>query len=205
LPFLSLFKNRKRRSYYLGKEDFYQSRNALNVSSSFSFHREQYIKNNPTNKEIKFYGVSFGKSEREIKRIFGTPNYRQKKYLPLASQITLFYKLNIKGIKCILQMHLYEDQLFFAQIQLRDASAELRSVFLGLFRLKYGIEGLSWNETIQDESGSRVALMDDIVPKASFFTHDRAVWKKIDEEFHELAAKNQYTQYQLEKIALRWS
>ena len=205
LPFLSLFKNRKRRSYYLGKEDFYQSRNALNVSSAFSFHQEEYVRDNPTNREIKFYGVSFGKSEKEIKKLFGTPNFRQKKSLPLDSQITLFYKLNIKGIKCILQMHLYNDELFFAQIQLRDANTELRDIFLSLFKLKYGIESLCWNETIQDESGSRIALKDDIVPKASFFTHDRSIWKKIDAEFHELAAKNQYTQYQLEKIALRWS
>lgn len=206
LPFLSLFRTHKKRSsYYLGREDFYQSRNVLNVSSSFNFHKDEYFKDHSTPKEIKFYGVSFGKSEKEIKRIFGKPNFLQKRDLPLDSQVTLFYKLNIKGIRCILQMHLYEDELFFAQIQLRDANPELRDVFLSLFKLKYQVDDLGWNETIQDSSGSRIALRDDIVPKASFFTHDNKVWKKIDDEFHQKAAKDHSAHYQLEKIALRWS
>ena len=206
LPFLSFFRSHtKRSSSYLGREDFYQSRNVLNVSSSFNFHKDEYFKNHSTSKEIKFYGVSFGKSEKEIKRIFGKPNFLQKKGLPLDSQVTLFYKLNIKGIKCILQMHLYENELFFAQIQVRDANPELRDIFLNLFKLKYKVDDLGWNETIKDNSGSRIALKDDIVPKASFFTHDINVWKKIDDEPHHKATQDHTTQYQLEKIALRWS
>lgn len=204
--FLSLFQSRKRRKlYYLGKEDFYQSRNALNVSSAFNFHKDQSTQTNSTEQEIKFYGLNFGKSEKEIKRVFGRPNFRQKSGLPLDKQLTLFYKLNIKGIKCILQMHLYNDKMFFAQIQLRDANTEIRSVFLQLFELKYKIESLEWNQSIKDHKGARIMLKDDIVPKANFFSSDSSIWSEINSEFKKRALNSEYSQYQIEKIALRWS
>ncbi|WP_420387607.1 hypothetical protein [Roseivirga sp.] len=203
---MSLFQSRRRRKlYYLGKEDFYQSRNALNVSSAFNFHKDYSSQTNATEKEIKFYGLNFGKSEKEIKRVFGKPNFRQKSGLPLEKQLTLFYKLNIKGIKCILQMHLYNNQMFFAQIQLRDANTEIRGVFLELFKLKYKIESLGWNQIIKDHRGARIMLKDDIVPKASFFSSDSRIWNDINSEFKEKALNSEYSQYQIEKIALRWS
>ena len=206
LPFLSIFKNRKtRKLYYLGKEDFYHSRNALNVPSSFNFHKEYYHFNFKTDKEIRFYGVSFGKSQKSITKLFGRPNYIQKGNLPLSDQTTLFYKLNIKGLRCTLQMHLFEDQLFFAQIQISDNDKDKKSVFLDLFRLKYKLSNLNWDQTIEDAAGSRIALKDDVVPKASFFTYDQSLWKKISAELSTNSEKDSFSLYDSKKLALRWS
>lgn len=90
----------------------------------------------------------------------------------MTEQKTIFYKLNIKGIKCLLQMHLYEDRMFFAQIQLRDASSRIREEFLKLFQMKYGVGSLQWRETVEDQLGNKIALKDDVVPKALFFSGD---------------------------------
>lgn len=204
--FLSLFASRKKKKLYnLGKEDFYQSLNALNVSSSFNFHKDSNSKTHPTEKSIRFYGIEFGKTEKEIKRIFGKPNYLQKRNLPLNSQITLFYKLNIKGIKCTLQMHLYQDQLFYAQIQLRNSHALVKKTFLDLIRLKYNVSDIDWDQSIEDVAGGKIALKNDIIPKASYFSPDKALWKKIGQELSEKATEESYWSQDLKKIALRWS
>lgn len=204
-PFLSLFSShRNRKLYYLGKEDFYQTRNALNVASSFNFHKDVYQENHGTTKDIRFYGLSFGKSKKEVTRVFGKPNFVQKKGLPLSSQITLFYKFSVKGMKCILQLHLYNDKLFFCQIQLRNADNNIREGFLNLFRTKYQAPSLNWNETIEDEVGSKIALKDDVVPKVNFFSNDKELWKEIKHELNEQASKTQNEIYNKHEIALKW-
>ncbi|MEC7753993.1 MULTISPECIES: hypothetical protein [Roseivirga] len=206
LPFLSLFGSRKRRKlYYLGKEDFYQSRNALNVSSAFNFHSRDTNQSYSTEKHIRFYGVEFGKTQKEIRRLFGKPNFAQKKGLPLDTQITLFYKLNVKGIKCILQMHLYRDQLFFAQIQLTDSNAQIKKVFLELFRMKYKVNELDWNNNLKDADDNRIALQDDIVPKASYFTGNKALWQEIRSELSSKEEAENSWDIDIKKIALKWS
>lgn len=70
-------RSKKRKLYYLGKDDFYQSRNILNSPSSFNFHREIYHKNHKTQKHIRFNGNPFRISYKGIRQVFGKPNYLQ--------------------------------------------------------------------------------------------------------------------------------
>ena len=206
LSFLSLFSNRKKRNlYYQGKEDFYRARNSLNTASSFNFHKDSIQTVHQTEKLIRFYGIELGENIKKIKRVFGRPNYKQKSNLPLDTQITLFYKLNLKGFKCILQMHLYDDQLFFAQMQLSDIQGQAKEEFLKIIRLKYKIEELAWGQALEDNKGTKITLIDDIVPKISYFSQDVALWKKISQELNQKAQVGSFSIVDLKKIALRWS
>ena len=203
---LAMFSGNKRRKlYYLGKDDFYQSRNVLHSPTSFNFHREVYNNNHTTSKPIRFYGNAFGSSLKDITKVFGRPNYKQRNNLPLSTQTTVFYKLNIRGIKCILQMHLYNGQMFFAQIQLRDLNDRLKDQFVELFKMKYGLTDLKWNETIEDQNHCKIALKDDVVPKASFFSGDQEIWESITKELDEKTYRENHSHFHLRDIALRWS
>jgi hypothetical protein len=205
-PCLSIFRSKKRKLYYLEKEDFYHSLNALNVASAFSFNKQTSHGDFNTAKPIKFYRLEFGASVKDAKKLFGKPNFIQHKNLPLKSQQTLFYKFSIKGIKSIIQMHFYEDELFFAQIQLRSHNNQLKDIFLNLFKIKHALHNLDWNQTVKDESGNTIILKDDVTPKVSFVSYNQALWSNINHELNHLVEKNNnYSIYNTPQIALRWS
>ena len=188
-PCLSIFRSKKRKLYYLEKEDFYHSLNALNVASAFSFNKETSHVDFSTAKPIRFYRLEFGASVKDAKKLFGKPNFIQHKNLPLKSQQTF-----------------YEDELFFAQIQLRSHNNQLKDIFLNLFKIKYALHNLDWNLTVKDESGNRIILKDDVTPKVSFVSHNQALWSNINHELNHLVEKNNnYSIYNTPQIALRWS
>ena len=102
-------------------------------------------------------------------------------------------------------MHLYRDQLFFAQIQLTDSNAQIKKVFLELFRMKYKVNELDWNNNLKDADDNRIALQDDIVPKASYFTGNKALWQEIRSELSSKEEAENSWDIDIKKIALKWS
>lgn len=175
--------SRKKRLYRQSKVDFYQSRNVLSTIAAFDpLLNLNHLDSYSTEKEIRFYGLPFGTSYKEAIRKLGRPNYVEKSNLPNKYQRAIFYRIRIKEVNCILQMHFFTDQFFFGQIEIRDISEKRKREIAQLLCKKYSVDDENWTGEIVDKSGNTISIRHNMIPSVSYLTGDQQLMRNIKVE-----------------------
>lgn len=162
----SLMPFRKKKYRYLqSRESFYESRNYLASPGRLS----SFIDRTSTNdleakKPIRFYGLEFGTSMKVTLDHLGKPNYMSKKSALLKKHVTIYYRITIAQVKCILQLHFLQDQFFLGLIEIRNATQEMKQEVMRLIKRKYNVDDDQWRGSICDADNHQIELKDDIVP-----------------------------------------
>jgi hypothetical protein len=178
---------RRRRNRYLqNRENFYEGRNYLSSYGKLkALVSGTSINQMTTQKPVKFYGLDFGTSLKEVRTHLGKPNYISRKHSLLSKHKTIYYRITIAQVKCILQLHFLQDRFFLGLIEMRSSSEEFKSEVTDLIRQKYGVENKNWVGKIVDESNHKVELKDDIVPYIVYESGDSEVREWIRQEIAE--------------------
>ena len=179
-----LFFYRKTKRYEQTRREFYQSRNLLNTPASFqqvfTNHRSQ---SQESHKEIKFYGLRFNSTTKECKKCLGKPNFIDAKQEIITGINTYFYRLQIKGVKYILQIHFYKDCFFYAQMEIREGNLKIKKEIRNLIYRKYEIESLTSFGAIIDSNNNQLLLKEDIVQNITYITGNKQILSEIKKDF----------------------
>lgn len=171
---------RKRYRYLQSRESFYEGRNYLS-----SYGRLESLVSGPstdqiaTQKNIKFYGLNFGASLKQAISRLGKPNFTSKSNSLLTKHRTIYYRITISKVKCILQLHFLQDQFFLGLIEIRSLNEEFKKEVSDLIRKKYGIDNTNWVGKIVDDTQNKIELKDDIVPYIVYQSGSREVRETI--------------------------
>ena len=175
-----LFFLKKSRLYKQSKKDFYTGKNLLTSSSSFGqIFKNHRLESQQANKSIKFYGLEFGSSTKTCRKRLGKPNYIERESSVMGGLKAYFYRLRMKGIRCILQIHFYQDQFFFGQMEIREGNTALKNDINKLLCEKYGIETGVWHGTIADKDNNQLIIKEDTVPNITYVTGDQVLLQDI--------------------------
>ena len=183
----------KRRNRYLqNRESFYEGRNYLSnyerLKSLVSGTATDQIS---TKKHIKFYGLDFGATLKEATNHLGKPNYIGKKSSIISKHKTIYYRITISEVKCILQLHFLQDKFFLGLIEIRRASEEFKREVTDLIRKKYSIDNDNWVGKIVDDRMHKIELKDDIVPYIVYQSGHVAVKESIKVEMDDMIDSKQ--------------
>ena len=175
-----LFFYRRSSSYKQSRKEFYEGRNLLSNSRSFGqVFANHRLESQQSAKEIKFYGLAFGSSSRACRKRLGKPNYVDSRSPVIKGLKTYFYRLHIKGVKCILQIHFFQDAFFFGQMEIREGNTEVKKEISKLLCQKYEIESDVWHGAIVDSMANQLLIKEDIVPSISYITGETEILLKI--------------------------
>lgn len=199
-----VFGSKKRRLYRQSRLDFYEGRNAL--TSTASFHKILNSNNLDaslsTEKCIKFYGLYFGQSLKETIKKLGKPNYKDKRTLVLKNQVTIYYRLTIKEVKCILQMHFYKDQFFFGKMEIRNSNPSVKRDIGELVCQKYGVNEKDWTGSIFDDDGNKVLIKQNIIPNVCYITGDKTLTAALKMELNLIEQPKKYRRREQTELLL---
>lgn len=171
---------RQSKLYKQSKKEFYEGRNLLTSSTSFSqLFVNHKLESQPTPKNIKFYGLEFGEKTKECRKKLGKPNFIDSRTFVTKGLKTYFYRLQIKGVKCILQVHFYQDQFFYGQMEIREGNLEVKKQISQLLCQKYDIESEHWQGAIVDQEENQLLIKEDIIPSISYLTGDQQILGEI--------------------------
>lgn len=156
---------RKRNRYLQNRESFYEGRNYLsNYGRLQSLVSGTSTNQISTQKAIKFYGLDFGASLKQAINHLGKPNYTSKRSSLLNKHKSIYYRITIARVKCILQLHFLHDKFFLGLIEIRSFSQEFKKEVADLIRKKYNIDNENWVGKIVDGGKHKIELKNDIVP-----------------------------------------
>lgn len=171
---------KKRNRYLQSRESFYEGRNYLsNVERLQSLVSGTSANQISTSKTIRFYGLNFGTSLKQATRHLGKPNYTSKKNSLLSKHRTIYYRITISKVKCILQLHFLHDQFFLGLIEIRSFGLGFKKEVADLIRKKYSIDNESWVGKIVDNTSHKIELKNDIVPYIVYQSGDKEVRDNI--------------------------
>lgn len=170
---------KKNRLYHQSRVDFYEGRNSLtrltslkNLIAKDSLHTSNSLQ------QIQIQNIPFGVSTREIQKLKGTANYHQKNKQALSEIDTLFYRENLYGVTCIIQLQLFNDQFFFGNIELRHNTHGFGEKIEKLIQEKYGIDHLI-KDTITDQNGHQIRFSNGLIPNISYLSGDKDLRTEI--------------------------
>lgn len=167
---------RKRNRYLQNRESFYEGRNYLSTEERLrNLVSDTSTNQISTQKPIKFYGLGFGTSLKEATNHLGKPNYTSKNGSLLSKHKTIYYRISIANVKCILQLHFLHDQFFLGLIEIRTFGREFKKEVSGLIRKKYNIDNEGWEGKIVDKDRHIIELKNDIVPYIIYQSGDTEI------------------------------
>ncbi|MFY0591046.1 hypothetical protein [Roseivirga sp.] len=198
------FSSKKRKRYHQSRVDFYEGRNALVSSSSFSklFNTYNIDTTLKTDKPIRFFGLEFGQTLKETIKKLGKPNYKDKRTFCLNKHATIYYRLSIKEVKCILQIHFYQDQFFFGKMEIRSSNPQAKRDIGALVCQKYGISEKDWIGSIADEQGNNIEIKQNIVPSVTYLTGNKELIKSIKQELAPVKKPKRYSRLEQTELLL---
>ncbi|OEJ99857.1 hypothetical protein [Roseivirga misakiensis] len=196
--------SKKRRRYQQSRIDFYEGRNALVSRSSFSvlFNSHDATPSRDTEKPIRFFGLEFGQSVKETIKKLGKPNYKDKRTLCLDKHTTIYYRLMIKQVKCILQMHYYQDQFFFGKMEIRSSNPQTKRDISALVCQKYGISENDWTGAIIDQNSNKVHIKQNMVPSVIYVTGNQFLLNRIKLELVPVQSTKRYSRLEQSELLL---
>jgi hypothetical protein len=184
--------SRRRNRYLQNRESFYEGRNYLsNYERLKSLVSGTSTNQISTKKPIKFYGLEFGASLKQAMSHLGKPNYVSKKNSLMSKHKTIYYRITIAQVKCILQLHFLQDKFFLGVIEIRRASEEFKREITDLIRRKYNIENDNWVGKIVDNNAHKIELKDDIVPYIMYQSGHAMVKESIKSQMMEISNTKQ--------------
>jgi hypothetical protein len=121
-----------------------------------------------TDKTIKPFGIKFGSSVKDAKRILGKPNY-ELEFDKSDLHKVVFYKKRVDSYKYILQLHFLDDELVYAMdhvyenFKLNDYHLlELTKLLLFKYTNKTHNELTSSQITLVDSKDNRITIIDSL-------------------------------------------
>ena len=157
----------------------------INTASLLNIINQDNINSSCSIYDIAVDNIDFGVSSKQLLKIKGKPNFIQKKGLVSENIKTLFYRELIKGVKCIIQFHFYNDQFFYGHMELRHDKCGFKEEVEELIKAKYGIDEIR-NGSIIDQSGNQIFFKNDITPSLSYLTGDSTIKACIRKELNEI-------------------
>lgn len=184
--FRTLFKSikspKKRKHYKESRREFYKNKNALVTKSSvYDLVTRDTEGAFETRKEINFYSIPFGTTLKDCKSKMGKPNFEVKKGKALNSQSTIFYRLQISDIKCILQLHFFNDKFFFGQVSSKYNTGHFSEELLNILREKYKLPKSKLFEVITDEFSNKIEIIEGMAPCIRYTTGNQTILTEIRE------------------------
>lgn len=194
---------KKRRLYNQSRTDFYEGRNSLTTHTSLNaILNFNQLDSLSTSKPIQFYGLQFGQSYKETIKKLGKPNFVDKRRLAVKQQKTIFYRLTIKEVKCILQIHFFQDQFFYGKMELRGSNPTAKRDIGLLVCQKYGITEENWTGSILDPSGNLILIKENIVPNICYITGNKQIVQALRNELNILEGFKKHKQVGQSEILL---
>ncbi|GEM_PF-797503 len=183
VPFAS-FLGKKSKYYLETREDYYEARNILPDSASFErLSIESKTEERKTQTTIKCYGLDFGSSVKESITSLGKPNYISKRTSFLRDHDILFYKVNISKVKCILQLHFFQDQFFLGVIELRSDRKDFKSRVTDVLMQKYDVPKNIWTGRLSDPQQNTIEMRANMVPYIVYRFGDRLLNQRLQFQF----------------------
>lgn len=179
IPFAP-FLVKKSRYYSETREDFYEARNVLSNIEGFQRLLQPVSQGTcKTQTVIRCYGLSFGVSLKESMASLGKPNFISKKSSFLPDHQILFYKVRISQVKCILQLHFFQDQFFLGVIELRSDRKDFKNRVTDILRKKYSIPKNTWTGTLSDPYENTIEMKANMVPHIVYRFGDKRLNQQL--------------------------
>ena len=197
----SFFTRKKGATYQQGRSEYYKVLNVLSSNASVeSLKQIKFSKEKSLPVPIRCYGVVFEATEKEIHKKLGRANYRQQQVLGVPQLTTLFYKLKIKGLRCILEIHLYKGSVFCLHLLMKDGSQDERNEFLNSLAKLYKTNKIDWGDKVIGKNRNELYCQNDVIPKLTFLTSNKNYLENIlaDMRPKEKEIKSGYTLRQLD-------
>lgn len=176
----SFYRLSKSVTYRQGRSDYYKALNTMSSIASlealkkmkFSVHQQLLV-------PIRCFGIIFDASEKQIRQKLGKPNFRQQQVLHIPTLTTLFYKLKIQGIRCVLEIHLYQNAVFCLQLLMKGGSSKEKNLFLNSLARLYQQESIEWGNTFLGQKGNILNCENDVMPRITYLTGNQQCLDKI--------------------------
>jgi hypothetical protein len=181
---------KKSLSYKSSRRDFYEGRNFLGQQGRINtIIQSTNLSLLDIEKPIKFYGLVFGTQYKAAIKHLGKPNYISNEKLVITDIKTIFYRITISGVKCILQLHFYEKQFFLGVIEMTNSFINQENGISKLVRDKYGITDSNWEGLIQDIDKNTIELNTGLVQRIIYTSGNPEVRSRIKTQIDTLEAK----------------
>ena len=197
----SFFIRKKGATYQQGRSEYYKVLNVLSSNASVeSLKQIKFSAEKSLSVPIRCFGVVFEATEKEIRKKLGKANYRQQRVLGLPQLTTLFYKLKIKGIRCILEIHLYKKNVFCLHLLMKNGSQDERNEFLNSLARLYKTNKIDWGDKVIGKNGNVLYCQNDVTPRLTFLTGNKNYLESISADMKpkERESKSGYTLRQLD-------
>lgn len=191
---LFIFRNKGQR-YKVSKSDFYEGKNFL-ANQSRLLNLTKNLRNTnevSTDKDIRFYGINFGQSVKDAIQHLGKPNYISRKKSALKNHKTLFYRITVCNVNCILQFHFLKDKFFLGVIEVKNTSVKIHKEITDLVRKKYHVEQEDWVGILKDRLNNTLEIKEGMIQRMTYLTGNQEVRDEIQlqvEKIHVLKEKH---------------
>ena len=175
-----MLRNKSQR-YKVSKSDFYEGKNFL-ANQSRLLNLTNNLRNTNklnTDKNIRFYGVSFGQTTKEAVQHLGKPNYISRKKSVLKNHKILFYRITVCNVNCILQFHFLKDEFFLGVIEVKNTSIQLHKEITDLVRKKYNVQQEDWVGTLVDSEDNTLEIQEGMIQRMTYFSGSLSVRNEI--------------------------
>lgn len=170
---------KKSHRYKISRRDFYEGRNFLNSQERIlNLIRQRDINSLSTERQIRFYGLSFGSTQKAAIKHLGKPNYSTKEKI-LTEHSILFYRITIGNIQCVLQLHFLKNEFFLGVIEQKNAFSLTDYEIAKLIRNKYGVQDNQWTGIIYDQHQNRVEITQGPVQRIIYSSSDTNLYQSI--------------------------
>lgn len=192
---------KKNRLYHQSRVDFYEGRNSLSrLTSLKNLVASDQLNIANSTEQIRILDIPFGADRKQIQKLKGNPNYFQKNKQALVEIDTIFYREKLFGVTCIIQLHLFNNQLFFGNIELRNNQPGFGEDIEKLIKDKYGVDCLI-NDSIVDQNGNQIHFKNGMIPNIGYLSGDKTMRTKLLKAINKLESKqNKKTFYQESKL-----
>jgi hypothetical protein len=199
-----IFTFRKESSNYRrSRRDFYEGKNYLShherIKTIIQSTSSRLLN---IEKPIKFYGLEFGSTYKEAIRHLGKPNYVTQGKMPVKDLKSIFYRLNVSGVKCILQLHFLEKKFFLGVIEISNSIVGQENEISNLVRDKYEIADYNWLGLIQDEGANTIELCEGMIKRIIYTSGDPSFKEKLKEQLDKFKNKRQKHEHHRNKLIL---
>lgn len=146
---------------YHDREEYYRNLlredNEERLFNLLSEHQEAVT--NPA-LEIRFRGVKFGSSLKQVCKVMGKPRFEISNDALISHHKILFYRFSIYHMRAIAQLHFMKGEFFYAKYTFKDSDSNSFSSILGVLKNKYFTtnhfqENIS---RVRDVQGNMIAL-----------------------------------------------
>lgn len=171
--FGSFFHKRRGATYQQGRADYYKALNAISSIDSIEVLKKiKFSASRRLSVPVRCFGIVFAVNEKQVRQKLGKPNYRQQSVLGIPALTTLFYKLKIKGIRCVLEIHFYQNAVFCLHLLMKGGTSDERNAFLASLARLYQQKNIQWGDLFLGQNKNVLRCENDVMPRITYLSGD---------------------------------